>query len=57
MVAAAVQEGSDEGQAHVESAGVFCSEHAAYAVLGKETVEGLGVAGREEVDVEASGGG
>lgn len=41
---------------HVEGAVVSRIEYAAYAVLGKKTVEGVGAVERRELVVEAGGG-
>lgn len=38
---------------HVEGAVYFCFERAAYVVLGEETIEGVGVVGRGQVEVAA----
>lgn len=57
MVAAAVEEGSDEENDHFEGVVIFCIEHAACVIVGAETAEGIGDVGRREVDVKAVGGG
>lgn len=57
MAAAAVKDGLNEREEHVEDAMNFCFEHAAYAVLGEETAEGVGVVEKREVIGEASGSG
>lgn len=48
-----VRKGGDKEDDHVESAVVSCLQYAAYAVEGKNTVEGMVVVGRETVDVGA----
>lgn len=53
MAAAGGKEGADAEKEPVESAVVFCSEHAAYAVLREATIESVGVVGRREIDVTA----
>lgn len=47
-----VGEGPGEAEDYVESAVVFCFEHAPFAVVDKETFEGVGVIEREVVSVE-----
>lgn len=56
MATAAVEKGVDEEKDRVEGAVVFCFERAAYALVDERTVEGVGVVGRREADVEACGG-
>lgn len=50
------EEDANEDEAHVQGAIVFCFEHAACAVVGKESIEDVDAIGREEVDVQAGMG-
>lgn len=51
-----MEERASNRQDHVKSAVAFCFERAVYGVLGEENVEGVGVAGRRKINVEAGSG-
>lgn len=57
MVAAAVEEGADGREDRFASVVVLGFVHIAYAVLCKETIEGVGAADKEKAAVETGGGG
>lgn len=53
MGAAKVEDGAGEGEDSVKGARLSCFGHAAYAVVSKEVVDGMGDVKKEEVRVEA----
>lgn len=57
MVAAAVEEDVGEVEYHAEGPIVVWFDHAAYAVMGENPIESVGVVGKGKVDVETGKGG